>query len=397
MPARTSSRCCGGRERAHADVLARRIADRRARRAARASRRTRPRTRASGTSTRRIAVHFWPVFCVMSRTTSARNSAPASLAELDVGAEDRGVEPVGLDVEAHAVLDELACVRSVRAVDAAAGERDDVAGARGDRAACRPGRSAICSTPAGRTRLEQLREAVRDERGRRRRLRDHRHAGEQRARELLAQAPRREVERVDVHRDAARGAPTRAGRAMPRGAADLDRLAVGEQRRRAPSLRAELGVVRERDRAAVDVELGVAARVAAVGDRERDQLLARAVDRLGERGEQGAALGERQPARARGRRPRARRRTPPARSWPPLATSASDLLGRRVDERRARSRPGGPGRRRGSWRGAAWRGSYQVCYRARVGGCRASTPETAARGPARAARRRPRRRGRLLR
>ena len=63
-----------------------------------------------------------------------------------------------------------------------------------------------------------------------------------------------------------------------------------------PSLRAELGVVRQRDGAAVDVELRVAARVAAVGDGERDQLFPRTVDRLGERAEQGAALRERQPS-----------------------------------------------------------------------------------------------------
>ena len=81
--------------------------------------------------------------------------------------------------------------------------------------------------------------------------------------------------------------------AHPRGAADLLRLTVGEQRR-ATELGAELGVVRQGRGAAVDVELGVAARVAAVGDRERDQLLARAVQRLGQAREQRAALGERQ-------------------------------------------------------------------------------------------------------
>ena len=32
-----------------------------------------------GTSTRRMAVHFWPAFCVMSRTTSLRNSSYMSL------------------------------------------------------------------------------------------------------------------------------------------------------------------------------------------------------------------------------------------------------------------------------------------------------------------------------
>ncbi len=57
-------------DRAHGDVVARRDRRpwRRARRSTSASR-TSASVRA-GTKTRRIAVHFWPVFCVMSRTTS---------------------------------------------------------------------------------------------------------------------------------------------------------------------------------------------------------------------------------------------------------------------------------------------------------------------------------------
>jgi hypothetical protein len=121
-----------------------------------------------------------------------------------------------------------------------------------------------------------------------------------------------------------------------RRAADLDRLAVGKQRRVA-ELRAELGIVRDRDRATIDVELRVAARVAAVRDRERDQLLACTVDRLRERGQQRATLRERQLrelARTRVTRVRERRRE--------IVAGRRDLrdrrLGRRVDQRDARSR-----------------------------------------------------------
>src|SRR3569623_722509 len=157
----------------------------------------------------------------------------------------------------------------------------------------------------GQERLEQLGDPVRDERGRGRRLRDHRHARDQRARQLLARAPRREVERVDVDRDAAPRRPHVLA-AHSRRPADLDRLAVAEQLR-AAELRAELGVVRQRDRRAIDVELRIAARVAAVRDRERDQLLARVRDRLREGTDQLATLRERQRRElARAGRPRVR-------------------------------------------------------------------------------------------
>ena len=184
--------------------------------------------RASGTSTRRIAVHFWPVFCVMSRTMSARNSRPASLPRSTSGPRIAALSESASMLRRTPCSTIFACERSMRAVGAAAGERDDVA--RAEVIEQRAGRADQRLQHAfGQQRLEQLCEAVCDKRGRRRRLGDHRHAGEQRARELLAQAPCREVERVDVHRDAAPARPHVLA-AHARGTADLDRLAVGEQR-----------------------------------------------------------------------------------------------------------------------------------------------------------------------
>src|SRR5690606_7336522 len=109
-------------------------------------------------------------------------------------------------------------------------------------------------------------------------------------RELLAQAPRREVERVDVHRDAAtRDQDVLAHEA--RRAQDLLLLAV-EQERAVAEPAPEPRVVRERARRAVDVELGVGASVPGVLERELDQLVARLVDRAAQRLEQRTALGE---------------------------------------------------------------------------------------------------------
>jgi len=93
-----------------------------------------------------------------------------------------------------------------------------------------------------------------------------------------------------VHRDAVAGHSHVLAEEL-RAASQAHALAV-DQQLGLPQLRAQLGVVVERHRRAVDVELGVAAGVAAVLDRQRDQLLAGVVDALGERGDHRAALGE---------------------------------------------------------------------------------------------------------
>ena len=96
-----------------------------------------PATRASrtlasfsrGTSTRRIAVHFWPVFCRMSRTTFIRKSSNVSLSGLDVGAEDGGVQRVRLDVDAHVVLQHVRVAPQLQRRARGAGEGERVLGA----------------------------------------------------------------------------------------------------------------------------------------------------------------------------------------------------------------------------------------------------------------------------
>ena len=77
---------------------------------------------------------------------------------------------------------------------------------------------------------------MRDQRGRRRGFADDGHAGEERARRFFGEAPRGEVERVDVHGDAeARDPHVRAEEA--RAASELNGFAVVEDvmRRRASS------------------------------------------------------------------------------------------------------------------------------------------------------------------
>ena len=77
----------------------------------------------------------------------------------------------------------------------------------------------------------------------------------------------------------------------PPAAPDVDRRALVEKAAVAERL-AELGVRHQRADAAVDVELRVAARVAAVGHGQLNQRLALRVNRLGHRGEQVTALGK---------------------------------------------------------------------------------------------------------
>ena len=168
-----------------------------------------------------------------------------------------------------------------------------------------------------------------DERGARRRLAQDRHSGEQRRRRFLAGAPGGEVERVDVHGDAVAGYPQVDAR-VPRRPTELDRLAVTEGVQ-GPELRAEVSVMRERGDGAVDVELGVGAGVAAVGDGEADELVARRVERLGPGPTQLASLSktelaERRTAAGAGMLERLAKidaRSSGARKW---------LLRRRVDE-----------------------------------------------------------------
>jgi hypothetical protein len=144
---------------------------------------------------------------------------------------------------------------------------------------------------------EDLHHAIGHERGRRGRLRDDGHAREERGGRFFREAPAREVERIDVNGDAFAREPHVLAK-EPCAASELDPVAVGEDETVA-ELRREIGVRRERPDRAVDVELRVAARVAAVRDGEADELVTLRVDRPRHRAEHLAALHEIHRAEAR--------------------------------------------------------------------------------------------------
>jgi hypothetical protein len=171
------------------------------------------------------------------------------------------------------------------------------------------------------------------------RLLEHRDSRQQRAGRLLEHAPGREVERVDVHGDAAACDPD----VLPlevRGAAELQRVAVGQERPVGEGLR-EVRVGRQRGGRPVHVELGVAARVAGVGDADVDELLAVLVDGRAQGLERRAALRERQrPQRGAAHVARVLQRRSEVQ---PLAARVGDgLLGGGVDEWRSGALPGAP-------------------------------------------------------
>ncbi len=122
-----------------------------------------------------------------------------------------------------------------------------------------------------------------------RRLGEDRHAGQQRYRRLLPQAPAREVERIDVDRHAAPRHQQVDGLVVL-GLGEPHRLFV-EQRARVAQARPEPRVVFERADAAVDVDRRVDLGVAGIGD--GDRLVARAVggQDIGDRADQLGPLG----------------------------------------------------------------------------------------------------------
>ena len=125
-------------------------------------------------------------------------------------------------------------------------------------------------------------------------LREHGHSRKERRRRLLRQSPGREIERVDLHRDAvARHVDVLAVKA--RRASELHAFPVDEKFRSAERS-ADLGVGLEREDRAVDVEFRIRARVAAVRDREIEQFVPVRVDRLCHLLEENPALREAQRA-----------------------------------------------------------------------------------------------------
>ena len=123
-----------------------------------------------------------------------------------VGSEDRAVERVGLHAEPHATVQDGGVLAQRRAGGGRARERDRVL------------RAQLLEQPGG-TAAQQLQgplgqdarvdDAAYDRLGQvgglARGLDDARHPGEERGGELLQEAPDREVERVDLHRDPGSG------------------------------------------------------------------------------------------------------------------------------------------------------------------------------------------------
>ena len=159
--------------------------------------------RAVGTSTRRIAVHFCPAFCVMSVTTSRRNRFHVSLPGSTSGASTAALSESASTLTRTLWRRSRSLLRSRRPVSADPVNASTSCAPRwSSRSPVEPQRSD--SAPSGSTFASTSRRTHRsgDQRGRRRGLGDDRHAREPRARRLLGEPPGGEVERVDVHRDA---------------------------------------------------------------------------------------------------------------------------------------------------------------------------------------------------
>ncbi len=207
--------------------------------------------------------------------------------------QDRGVEAVGLRREPHRARHDRGVRAQLRRGRRGAREADEVLAAEvveeiADRAQQQLRRT-IRENPAG----DQLAErGGGHERGRRRRLRDHRHPREERRRQLLQHAPHREVEGVDVHRDALQ---RHADVTRPEAAVLGEELGRAvEQHAGVGQLPPALGRVREEHAdPAVDVDLRVRARAAGVHG-ERVELVLALVERLRELLEQPRTIVERQ-------------------------------------------------------------------------------------------------------
>ena len=193
--------------------------------------------------------------------------------------------------------------------------------------------------------------------GRGGRLADAGHAGEEARRELLEQAPDREVEGVDVHRDAAaRHQDVRAGEAAL--LAQRHRRAFVHQVARGQLVAADAGVREQRAGAALDVDPAVGARRAGVGARSRRAASLRSFRYFGERLQARGALLEVDAPAAPARRRCARGDR----------LAEVDLVGVRVATARPLMALAAPRRRarRPSGRRCSFAGSHEVGMRARL-------------------------------
>ena len=180
-----------------------------------------------------------PALTVIS-LTSSRRTGRIRAARPGVGAEDRAVERVGLGVEPHRAGDQLRCDRSRAAVHAEPVKPTSILlGQLVSRSPAPPQTS--CSAPSGSSPDPTISSTQpRGEVSRLRRGLDQgRDARDQGRGQLLQRPPHREVEGVDLHRDAVQRAEqvladelARLGRAAPppldvaRGSSGSSRLAL---------------------------------------------------------------------------------------------------------------------------------------------------------------------------
>ena len=212
----------------------------------------------AGTNARRIAVHFCPALTVISATrplTYRSNSGvPGAASGPRIDRFSESASPVNRTLRAT----RSGCVRSFAAVDAEPVNPTLSCSVRWSNRSPRPP-ATNCTEPAGsrpESTISSTSFAV-EERGRAGRLDQRRDAGQERRRQLLQRTPDREVERVDLHRDAVqRGADVLADE----GAAAAERLeAAVDVDRVVGQLAAALRRVgQQHAEAAVDVELRVA-------------------------------------------------------------------------------------------------------------------------------------------
>ena len=161
---------------------------------------------ASGTITRRMAVHFWPALTVISVTTPLTKRSSSGSSGVTSGPRIEQLSESASTPSRTPPCRTEGCWRSVRAGGGGAGERDRVL------------RTQLLEQSGG-TAAQQLQgplgqdarvdDAAYDRLGQvgglARGLDDARHPGEERGGELLQEAPDREVERVDLHRDTGSG------------------------------------------------------------------------------------------------------------------------------------------------------------------------------------------------
>ena len=306
-----------------------------------------------GTMARRIAVHFWPALTVISRATSLTKSSNSSSSGVTSGARIAQLSESASALNGTDWRIRFGCTRSLAAVSA---EPVKVTTSWPSRRSSRSPVPPItsCSAPVGQ-------QAGLDHQPHRRlgqvarragRLADAGHAGEKARRELLEQAPDREVEGIDVHRQAAaRHQDVGAGEGA--GLAQRHRRAFVHHVARRQLGAAHAGVGEQRAGAAFDVDPAVGARGAGVR-RDRVELLLALGQVLGQRLQDARRAAGSRSSSAPARRCGARSCTASAKSILSLCSAAtarplialfSDWAGesRRASGRRCSS--GG----RGSW------------------------------------------------